>query len=63
MDAVGFTFKEAIFAGCKNIDAEVGVYAGSLSSYETFAALFDQIIEQWHDYTVGYVLESNLDSA
>jgi hypothetical protein len=28
-DSQGFTFKQAIFRGCKNVDALVGVTAGS----------------------------------
>lgn len=28
-DAHGFTFKQAVFSGCKNTDSGIGVYAGS----------------------------------
>lgn len=28
-DAFGFSFKQAIFSGCKNVDSGIGVYAGS----------------------------------
>jgi len=35
-DKHNFTFKEAIFSGCKNTDSSVGVYAGSHDSYYTF---------------------------
>jgi hypothetical protein len=40
-DKFGFTFKEAIFSGCKNTDSGIGVYAGSHHSYSAFAPLFD----------------------
>ena len=43
-DAAGFGFRQAIFVGCKNPDAGIGVIAGSHDSYTTFAALFDQIV-------------------
>lgn len=43
-DAFGFSFKQAIFSGCKNIDSGIGVYAGSHDSYKAFAQLFDPII-------------------
>jgi len=37
LDKVRFTFKAAIFSGCKNTDSGIGVYAGSHDSYSTFA--------------------------
>jgi hypothetical protein len=40
-DSNGFSFKEAIFSGCKNTDSGIGVYAGSHDSYKAFSALFD----------------------
>ena len=46
MDETGFTFKEAIFPGCKNIDDDIGVLAGSADSYSAFADLFNPIIFQ-----------------
>lgn len=44
-DKYGFSFKDAIFSGCKNTDSGIGVYAGSHDSYKAFAPLMDQIIE------------------
>ena len=44
-DAHGFTFKRAIFSGCKNVDSGIGVYAGSHDSYKTFSPLMNPIIE------------------
>ena len=44
-DAFGYSFKQAIFSGCKNPDSGVGIYAGSADSYEAFGALFDPVIE------------------
>ena len=47
-DMYGFTFKQAIFSGCKNPDSGVGVYAGSPDSYTTFSELLDPVINQYH---------------
>lgn len=49
-DKEGFSFKEAIYAGCKNVKQPVGVFAGSHDSYKTFADLFDPIIYNLHGY-------------
>jgi len=49
-DAHGFTFKQAIFSGCKNTDSGIGVYAGSHDSYNAFAGLFDHVIETYHGH-------------
>lgn len=49
-DPYGFPFKDAIFSGCKNVDSGIGVYAGSHDSYQTFAPLFDRIIEDYHGH-------------
>jgi len=49
-DMFGFTFKQAIFSGCKNTDSGVGVYAGSHHSYYIFGELFDRIIEDYHGH-------------
>jgi hypothetical protein len=43
-DKHGFSFKQAIFSGCKNTDSGIGVYAGSHDSYTAFAPLFDKIV-------------------
>lgn len=47
-DAHGFTFKQAIFSGCQNVDSGIGVYAGSHDSYKAFSEFFDKIIEDYH---------------
>ena len=47
-DSAGYSFKEAIFSGCKNPDSGIGVYAGSADSYAAFAPLFTPIIEFYH---------------
>ena len=44
-DSYGFTFKQAIFSGCKNLDSGVGMYAGSPDSYPTFSPLFKPTID------------------
>jgi protein-arginine kinase len=49
-DKYGYSFKDAIFSGCKNTDSGVGVYAGSHDSYYAFAPLFDKIIEEYHGH-------------
>ena len=43
-DKYGFTFRQAIFSGCKNTDSSIGVYAGSHDAYKVFAELFDKIV-------------------
>ena len=52
-DEFGFTFQEAIFSGCKNVDSGVGVYAGSPDTYRAFAPLFDKVIEAYHGFGEG----------
>lgn len=49
-DKYGYSFKQAIFSGCKNTDSGIGVYAGSIDSYAKFADLFDLIIEDYHKH-------------
>ena len=49
-DSSGFSFKEAIFSGCANVDSGIGVYAGSHDSYTVFAPLMDKIIEDYHKH-------------
>ena len=49
-DKYGFSFKQAIFSGCKWTNSGVGVYAGSHDSYYAFAPLFDKIIEKYHGH-------------
>jgi hypothetical protein len=49
-DPYGFSFQEAIFSGCKNVDSGIGVYAGSHDSYTTFAPFFDKVIEDYHGH-------------
>ena len=61
-DKHGFTFKQAIFSGCKNTDSGIGVYAGSQDSYAVFADLLNPIIEEYHGHKVGTPHESNMNS-
>ena len=60
-DATGFSFEQAIFSGCKNVDSGIGVYAGSQDSYTKFRGLFDPIIEEYHKHAPGTPHESNMD--
>jgi len=53
VDKHGFTFKQAIFSGCQNVDSGIGVYAGSHDSYTAFADLFDPIIKEYHGHEKG----------
>jgi len=57
----GFTVADAINSGVKNIDSGIGVYAGDAESYETFAALFDPIIEEYHGFGKADHHKSNLN--
>ena len=61
-DSHGFTFREAVFSGCKNVDSGVGVYAGSHDSYKAFASLLDPIIEEYHGHAPGASHESNMNA-
>jgi hypothetical protein len=49
-DINGFTFRQAIFTGCKNLDSLIGVYGGSLDSYRKFAPLYSKMISKYHDF-------------
>lgn len=40
-DSYGFSFKQAIFSGCQNVDSGIGVYAGSEDTYSAFSDFFD----------------------
>lgn len=50
IDKFGYTFQQAIFSGCKWTNSSVGLYAGSRSSYYSFAPLFDKVIKAYHDH-------------
>ena len=62
-DKYGFTFKQAIFSGCKNIDSGIGVYAGSHDAYYAFAPFFDKIIEDYHGHSKTDLHKSDMDYA
>ena len=62
-DKYGFTFREAIFSGAKNVDSGIGVYAGSHDSYTVFAPLLDKVIEDYHKHKKGDKHVSDMDSA
>ena len=61
VDGHNFSFKEAIFSGCKNTDSGIGVYAGSADSYDSFAALMNPIIQEYHKYDLSRGHMSDMD--
>lgn len=62
-DEAGFSFKQAIFRGCKNLDTIIGIVAGSHSSYSKFAEIFDKIIEDYHGHAKDAKHTTNLNAA
>ena len=62
-DDFGVSFKTCIFSGCKNLDSGIGVYAGSLDSYEKFADLFDPIILEYHGHGKEATHVSDMDAS
>jgi arginine kinase len=58
----GFTLADAIASGLENNDSGIGVYAGDIESYETFAALFDPIIQDYHSFSKNDSHVSNLNA-
>ncbi len=61
-DKFGFTFKQAIFSGCKNVDSGIGIYAGSHDSYAVFASLMDKVIESYHGHSKEAKHVSEMDA-
>jgi len=59
--AYGFTLQKAINSGMKNFDSGIGVYAGDLESYSSFAPLFDGIIKEYHGFDKDDLHQSNLN--
>ena len=62
-DAYGVSFKTCVFSGCKNLDSGIGVYAGSLDSYEKFSGLFDPIILEYHGHDKDAKHVSDMDAS
>lgn len=62
-DKYGFSFKQAIFSGCKNTDSGIGVYAGSEDTYVAFSLLFDPIIEDYHKHGKSAKHVSDMDAS
>ena len=62
-DAFGVSFKTCVFSGCKNVDSGIGVYAGSLDSYEKFEDLFDPIILEYHGHAKDAKHVSDMDAS
>ena len=61
--ANGFTLQQAINSGVVNLDSGIGVYAGDEESYETFAPLFDPIIQEYHGFSKSDNHHSDFDAA
>ena len=57
----GFTLEKAIKSGIDNPDSGIGVYAGDTESYDTFGALFDPIIQEYHGFSKDDKHKSNLN--
>ncbi len=57
----GFTLKNVINSGLKNLDSGIGIYAGDEESYLIFAPLFDKIIEDYHGYKKENTHKSNFN--
>lgn len=47
----GFSLSDVIQSGLDNPDSSIGAYAGDEESYECFAALFDPIIQEYHNFS------------
>ena len=62
-DKHGFSFRQAIFSGCKNTDSGIGVYAGSHDSYATFAPLMDKIVLDYHKHGKAAKHVSDMDAS
>jgi hypothetical protein len=62
-DKHGFSFRQAIFSGCKNTDSGIGVYAGSHDSYTAFAPLMDRIILDYHKHGKSAKHVSDMDAS
>jgi arginine kinase len=62
-DKHGYSFREAIFSGCKNTDSGIGCYAGSHDSYHTFAPFFDKIVLDYHKHGKSDKHKSDMDAS
>lgn len=51
--SLGFGLEEVIRSGLANPDGSIGIYGPDAESYETFAELFDPIIEEYHRVRLG----------
>ena len=59
----GFTLQQVINSGVINPDSGIGIYAGDVESYSTFAALFDPIIAEYHGFNKNDSHASHLNPA
>lgn len=50
---LGYTFTQAIQSNLDNPDSGIGIYAGDAESYQTFAAVMDPIIEDYHQVSLS----------
>lgn len=49
-DSYGVPYRLCIFSGIKNLDAWIGVHAGSHDSFKSFALFMDKVIEGYHGH-------------
>ena len=52
-DQYGYSFREAIFSGCKHPDSAIGVFAGSPDSYAAFGPMMVPLLEDYHKHKLG----------
>ena len=62
-DAWGVSFKTCIFSGIKNLDSDIGVYAGSADSYTKFSKLFEPVVEEYHKHSPYDYHVTNMDAS
>ena len=62
-DLYGFSFREAIFSGCKHPDSAIGVFAGSADSYTRFAPMMNPLLEDYHKLKLSDGHTTDLDPA
>ncbi len=57
----GYSLEKAVRSGRINIDSAIGVYAGDSETYQTFALLFEPIINDYHGIDAGQPHQSRFE--